>query len=60
MRLSVCLRVAEVLTLSPLLLLSTDARVLKCLGLDKIFVLLAELVGEVEVEVEGWRERRFV
>lgn len=60
MPLSLCLRVEEVLTLSPLVLLSTDARVLKYLGLDKIFVLLAEQVGEVDVEVEGWRERRFV
>lgn len=61
MPLSLCLRVEEVLTLSPLVLLSTDARVLKYLGLDKIFVLLAEQVGEVDVDpVEGWRERRFV
>jgi hypothetical protein len=59
MGLSLWLLVAAVLALSPLLLLSTDARILMRLGLYKIFVLLAELVGEVDVEVEGRIERRF-
>jgi hypothetical protein len=58
MGLSLWLLVAAVLALSPLLL-STDARILMRLGLYKIFVLLAELVGEVDVEVEGRIERRF-
>jgi hypothetical protein len=58
MDLSLWLLVAAVLALSPLLL-STDARILMCLCLYKIFVLLAEQVEEVDVEVEWWRERLF-